>query len=135
MILDLSSASRLFGQISPVVGSYEQHPIVRVMQDNASVFPLARSLEVKSPAEKLFSSTADSYSLTNPKLPIKESDTRQGEERPVRSRRGRNHRHRRQARAASSLWAVPSWMANIIMSAPDRQPRSRAQHDELADFG
>ena len=74
MILDLSSASRLFGQISPVVGSYEQHPIVRVMQDNATVFPLARSLEVKSPAEKLFSSTADSYSLTNPKLPIKEAD-------------------------------------------------------------
>src|ERR1700733_1605778 len=74
LILDLSSASRLFGQLSPVVGSYEQHPIVRVMQDNASVFPLARSLEVKPPAEKLFSSTADSYALTNPKLPIKESD-------------------------------------------------------------
>src|SRR3984885_140248 len=74
VILDLSSASRLFGQLSPVVGSYEQHPIVRVMQDNASVFPLARSLEVKPPAEKLFSSTADSYALTNPKLPIKESD-------------------------------------------------------------
>ncbi len=54
VILDLSSASRLFGQISPVVGSYTQHPIVRVMQDNASVFPLARSLEIKSPAEALF---------------------------------------------------------------------------------
>src|ERR1700722_9193315 len=73
VILDLSSASRLFGEIAPVVGSYEQHPIVRVMQDNAMVYPLARSLEVKSPAEKLFSSTADSYSLTNPKLPINES--------------------------------------------------------------
>jgi len=74
VILDLSSASRLFGQLSPVVGSYEQHPIVRVMQDNASVFPLARSLEVKSPAEKLFSTQTESYSLTNPKLPIKEAD-------------------------------------------------------------
>jgi len=74
VILDLSSASRLFGQLSPVAGSYEQHPIVRVMQDITAVFPLARSLEVKAPAEKLFSSTADSFGLTNPKLPIKESD-------------------------------------------------------------
>lgn len=74
VILDLSSASRLFGQLAPVVGSYESHPIVRVMQDNATVFPLARSLEVKSPAEKLFSTQTESYSLTNPKLPIKEAD-------------------------------------------------------------
>ena len=74
VILDLSSASRLFGQLSPVVGSYSQHPIVRVMQDNASVFPLARSLEVKAPAETLFSTQTDSYGLTNPKLPIKEAD-------------------------------------------------------------
>src|SRR5579884_3163753 len=70
VILDLSAASRLFGQLSPVVGSYEQHPITRVMGDNATVFPLARSLDVKSPAEKLFSSTADSYGLTNPKASI-----------------------------------------------------------------
>ena len=74
VILDLGSASRLFGQFSPVVGSYEQHPIVRVMSDNASVFPLARSLDVKAPAEKLFSSTADSYSLVNPKLPLHEEE-------------------------------------------------------------
>jgi ABC-type uncharacterized transport system involved in gliding motility auxiliary subunit len=74
VILDLSSASRLFGQLSPVVGSYEQHPIVRVMQDNASVFPLSRSLDVKSPAEKLFSTQADSYGVVNPKPPIKEAD-------------------------------------------------------------
>jgi ABC-type uncharacterized transport system involved in gliding motility auxiliary subunit len=72
VIIDLGSASRLFGQFSPVVGSYEQHAIVRVMGDNASVFPLARSMDVKAPAEKLFSSTADSFSLTNPKLPMTE---------------------------------------------------------------
>ncbi|HYA18180.1 MAG TPA: GldG family protein [Bryobacteraceae bacterium] len=74
VILDLGAASRLFGQLSPVVGSYESHVIVRPMQDNATVYPLARSLEVKAPAEKLFSSTQDSFSLTDPKLPIKESD-------------------------------------------------------------
>jgi len=74
VILDLGSASRIFGQFSPVVGSYEQHPIVRVMGDNASVFPLARSLDVKTPAEKLFSTTADSFSLVNPKLPLHEEE-------------------------------------------------------------
>ena len=104
------------------------------MQDNATVFPLARSLEVKSPAEKLFSSTADSYSLTNPKLPIKESDLDKREERPVRSGRGRNHRHRREP-GPHRRGRQFDWMANSIMSRADRQPRSRAQHDELADFG
>jgi ABC-type uncharacterized transport system involved in gliding motility auxiliary subunit len=74
VILDLSAASRLFGQIAPVVANYEQHAITRVMADNATVFPLARSLDVKSPAEKLFSTGEDSFSLTNPKLPIQESD-------------------------------------------------------------
>jgi ABC-type uncharacterized transport system involved in gliding motility auxiliary subunit len=74
VILDLGSASRLFGQLSPVVGSYEQHPIVRVMQDNATVYPLSRSLEVKPPAEKLFSTQAESYGVVNPKPPIKEAD-------------------------------------------------------------
>ncbi len=29
---------------------------------------------MKSPAQKLFSTSTDSYSLTNPKLPIKDSD-------------------------------------------------------------
>src|SRR5581483_4847010 len=80
--LDLSSASRLFGQLSPVSGSYGQHAIVRVMQDIATVFPLARSLDVKSPAEALVSSSPDSYALTNPKLPIKESDLSSGKKGP-----------------------------------------------------
>jgi|HubBroStandDraft_6_1064221.scaffolds.fasta_scaffold77074_1 ABC-type uncharacterized transport system involved in gliding motility auxiliary subunit len=117
VILDLSSASRLFGQLSPVVGSYEQHPIVRVMQDNASVFPLARSLEVKSPAEKLFSSTADSYSLTNPKLPIKESDLATAKKGPfvlgAAATIGSGSSAGRVVVVGSS-----SWMSNNIMSAP-----------------
>ncbi len=61
VILDMSATAQMFGPTSPVAGSYTQHPIVRVMQDNISVMPLARSLEVKSPAEALFSSTANSY--------------------------------------------------------------------------
>ena len=117
VILDLSSASRLFGQLSPVVGSYEQHPIVRVMQDNASVFPLARSLEVKSPAEKLFSSTADSYSLTNPKLPIKDADLATAKKGPfvlgAAATIGSGSNAGRIVVVGSS-----SWMANNILSAP-----------------
>src|ERR1035438_8678177 len=121
VILDLSSASRLFGQISPVVGSYEQHPIVRVMQDNATVYPLARSLEVKSPAEKLFSSTADSYSLTNPKLPIKESEIETAKKGPfvlgAVSTMGTGQNQSRIVVVGSS-----SWVANSIMAAPIGTP-------------
>ncbi|MGA2713008.1 MAG: GldG family protein [Bryobacteraceae bacterium] len=117
VILDLSSASRVFGQISPVVGSYEQHPIVRVMQDNATVYPLSQSLTVKSPAEKLFSSTADSYSLTNPKLPIKESDLTNAKKGPfvlgAVSTMGTGQNQSRIVVVGSS-----SWIANSIMAAP-----------------
>jgi len=117
LILDLSSASRLFGQSSPVVGSYEHHPIVNVMQDNASVFPLARSLEVKSPAEKLFSSTADSYSLVNPKPPINEATLATAKKGPfvlgAAATIGSGANAGRIVVVGSS-----NWMANNIMSAP-----------------
>lgn len=117
VILDLSSASRLFGQISPVVGSYENHPIVRVMGDNATVFPLARSLEVKSPAEKLFSSTGDSYSLINPKTPIDEGQLAKAKKGPftlgAAATVGSGATQARIVVVGSS-----AWMANNIMSAP-----------------
>jgi hypothetical protein len=78
IVLDLSTASQMFGATSPIVASYTSHPIVRVMQDNISVMRLARSLEVKSPAEALFSSTGESYSLVKPKVPIKQEDVEKG---------------------------------------------------------
>ncbi|MDP9053405.1 MAG: GldG family protein [Acidobacteriota bacterium] len=117
VLLDLSSASRLFGQSSPVSGSYTQHPIVRVMSGIASVFPLSRSLEVKAPAEALFSSTADSYSLTNPKPPIRESDLASGKKGPfvmgAAATVGVGAKAGRVVVVGSS-----SWMANAIMSTP-----------------
>ncbi len=82
VVLDMSATAQMFGPTSPVVGSYASHPIVRVMQDNISVMPLTRSLEVKSPAETLFSSSGDSYALTNPKIPIKEDDIEKGAKGP-----------------------------------------------------
>ena len=117
VILDLGAASRLFGQLSPVVGSYESHAIVRPMQDNATVFPLARSLDVKAPAEKLFSSTADSFALTNPKLPIKESDLATAAKGPfvlgAAASVGSGDKQGRVVVVGSS-----NWLSNNIISAP-----------------
>jgi ABC-type uncharacterized transport system involved in gliding motility auxiliary subunit len=82
IVLDMSATSQIFGPTYPIVGSYTSHPIVRVLQDNASVMPLTRSLEVKSPAEALFSSTDQSYSLVNPKVPIRQEDVEKGAKGP-----------------------------------------------------
>jgi ABC-type uncharacterized transport system involved in gliding motility auxiliary subunit len=117
VILDLSAASQLFGQTSPVVGSYESHPITRPMGDNASVFPLSRSLTVKSPAEKLFSTTAASYALTNPKLPIHESDLEKAAKGPfvlgAAATVGSGATAGRVVAIGSS-----NWVGNQILSAP-----------------
>jgi ABC-type uncharacterized transport system involved in gliding motility auxiliary subunit len=117
VILDLSSASRLFGQLSPVVGSYESHAITRAMGDNASVFPFSRSLDVKSPAEKLFSSTGDSFALTNPKLPIHEEDLDKAAKGPfvlgAADTIGSGNSAGRVVVVGSS-----SWIGNQILAAP-----------------
>jgi len=117
VVLDLSAASRLFGQLSPVVGSYEQHAITRVMGDNATVFPLARSLDVKSPAEKLFSSTADSYGLTNPKSSITQADLDKAAKGPfvlgAAATIGSGNNAARVIVVGSS-----NWLGNQIFSAP-----------------
>ncbi len=117
VLIDLGSASRLFGQLSPVIGSYESHPITRVMADNASVLPLARSLEVKAPAEKLFATSEGSYSLTNPKLPMKEADLDKGAKGPfavgAAAKIGTGNTAGRVVVVGSS-----NWTANFIMAAP-----------------
>lgn len=117
VVLDMSAASQMFGQLSPVVGSYGTHPIVRVMQDNASVMPLARSLEVKSPAETLFSSTGDSYALTDPKIPIKQADIEKGAKGPfilgAAATIGTGDKAGRVVVVGSS-----DWMSNFILGAP-----------------
>jgi ABC-type uncharacterized transport system involved in gliding motility auxiliary subunit len=90
---------------------------VRVMSDNATAFPLSTSLEVKSPAEKLFSSSADSYALTNPKLPIKEADLEKGAKGPfvlgAAATIGTGATQGRIVVVGSS-----GWMGNTIMSVP-----------------
>ncbi len=117
VVLDMSAASQMFGQLSPVVGTYGSHPIVRVMQDNASVMPLARSLEVKSPAEQLFLSVGDSYAMTNPKLPIHEADIEKSPKGPfvlgAAATIGTGDKAGRVVVVGSS-----DWMSNFILAAP-----------------
>jgi ABC-type uncharacterized transport system involved in gliding motility auxiliary subunit len=67
LVIDLSGIGQIFGlnEAVPLVVSYDSHAIVREMKETASAYPLARSLEVSSPAEKLFSTSDNSFATTN----------------------------------------------------------------------
>ncbi len=73
LVIDGSGMGQLLGfnEASPLVMTYDSHPIVTSMRRTATVFPISRSLDVKSPAEKLFSSNDSSYATANLKPPIK----------------------------------------------------------------
>lgn len=73
LVIDASGVGRLFGfsEASPVVMKYDAHAIGTTMKGTATVFPLVRSVAVKSGAEKLFETSDDSYSTTNTKPPIR----------------------------------------------------------------
>jgi len=70
LALDTSGIGQIFGlgMEVPLVTSYESQPIVKDLKDAATAFPLSRTLEVKSPAkgtaEKLFTTSANSYATT-----------------------------------------------------------------------
>src|SRR5215831_2184035 len=72
LAIDTSGIGQIFGwtEVVPVVTSYESHAIVRDMKEVATAFPLARSIEVKSggSAEKLFSTSENSFATTNTPL-------------------------------------------------------------------
>lgn len=125
IVLDLSTASQMFGATSPIVATYTSHPIVRVMQDNVSVMPLTRSLEVKSPAEALFSSTGQSYSLVDPKVPIKQEDVEKGAKGPfvlaAAATVGTGDKAGRVIVVGSS-----GWMSNVMVGTPQFANRDLA---------
>jgi len=122
VILDTSALSQMFGALTPVVGSYGFHPIVRPLADSTSVMPMARSLEVKSPAAALFSSSADSYAMTDPKLPIHEADIEKGAKGPfvlgAAATIGTGDNAGRVIVVGSSLW-----MSNYIFGIPQMANR------------
>jgi len=73
LVIDGSGAGQMLGfnEASPIVLQYESQAIVAGMRQSATVFPLTRSLDVKSPAEKLFSTSERSFATANLKPPIK----------------------------------------------------------------
>jgi ABC-type uncharacterized transport system involved in gliding motility auxiliary subunit len=72
LVIDASGVGQLFGfnEASPIVSKYESHPITSPMTGQATVFPISRSLEVKSPATKLFETSSNSYATTKLTPPI-----------------------------------------------------------------
>jgi len=70
LALDTSGVGQIFGlgPEVPLVTSYESQPIVSDLKETATAFPLARTMDVKSPdkgtAEKLFSTGTNSYATT-----------------------------------------------------------------------
>ena len=69
LAIDASGVGQIFGlsEVVPLVTSYESHPIVRDLKETATAFPLARTVDVKqgSTAEKLFSTSENSFATTN----------------------------------------------------------------------
>ena len=80
LVLDLSGVGQLFGMGPelPIVTKYQDHAIVREMKDQATGFPIVRSLQVakgdKTTVSALFSTTEDSVAtedLKNPQINVK----------------------------------------------------------------
>jgi ABC-type uncharacterized transport system involved in gliding motility auxiliary subunit len=71
LVLDPSSIGQAMGlgPEMPLVVAYESHPIVSTMKDSPTLFPIARSLEVKNgdktSVEKLFSTSDSSFATAN----------------------------------------------------------------------
>jgi ABC-type uncharacterized transport system involved in gliding motility auxiliary subunit len=71
LVLDTSGVGQIFGlsEVVPLVTAYESHPIVREMKGTAVCLPLSRTIEPKTggkwTAEKLFSSSENSFATTN----------------------------------------------------------------------
>ncbi|HEY4364836.1 MAG TPA: GldG family protein [Bryobacteraceae bacterium] len=71
VVLDLSGTGQIFGAGPqyPLVDSYESHAIVSTMKEVPTLFPLTRSLDIKTgekaKVEKLFSTSDDSVATAN----------------------------------------------------------------------
>ena len=87
LALDTSGIGQIFGlgPEVPLVTSYESQPIVRDLKEVATAFPLARTLEVKTPekgtAEKLFSTSGNSYAtlrINSPEIRINPKTDKKG---------------------------------------------------------
>ena len=87
LVLDTSGIGQIFGlsEVVPLVTTYETHKIVQEMKETATAFPLTRSLETKSgdkaTAEKLFSTSSNSFAtanLSSPEIRINPAKDKKG---------------------------------------------------------
>lgn len=87
LVLDTSPVGQIFGlgPEMPLVTTYESHAIVREMRETSSAMPLTRSLETKNgdktTVEKLFSTSAASYStsdLSKPEIRLNPDKDKKG---------------------------------------------------------
>jgi len=89
LALDTSGVGQIFGlgPEVPLVTNYESQPIVRDLKDVATAFPLARTLDVKSTsngtAEKLFSTSSNSYATTSINSPEIRIDPKKDKKGPL----------------------------------------------------
>jgi ABC-type uncharacterized transport system involved in gliding motility auxiliary subunit len=89
LALDTSGVGQLFGlgPEVPLVTSYESHAIVREMKEIATAFPLSRSLDTKTAdkvtAEKLFSTSGNSYATSNLNSPQIKIDAKKDKKGPL----------------------------------------------------
>jgi len=88
LVLDTSGVGQLFGlgPEFPLVSNYGSQPIVREMKGIATVFPLVRSMEIKSAdktsVEMLFETSENSFATTRLSSPAIELDPRRDKKGP-----------------------------------------------------
>ncbi len=122
LALDTSQIGQIFGlsEVVPLVTTYESHAIVREMKETATAFPLARTLEVKSAdkvtAEKLFSTSANSYATTNLSSPEIRIDTKKDKKGPLTlAAAGTYNTGKENASGRFIIVGSSSWPANNIL--------------------
>ncbi len=89
LVVDLNPVNRLFGFSAAVVliTQYESQPIVREMKEEATAFPLSRSLETKNAdktsIDKLFQTSQDSFGTPNLNSPAVNPDDPKNKKGPL----------------------------------------------------
>ncbi len=122
LVLDTSGVGQLFGlgPEVPLVSNYESQPIVREMKGTATIFPLVRSLEVKSAdktsVEKLFETSDNSFATTRLDSPAIDLDPKKDKKGPFTLaaagtyNTGKENNQGRFVVVGSSSWAGNSFL-------------------------
>ncbi len=119
LALDTSGIGQIFGlgPEVPLITSYDSHAVVREMREVATAFPLSRTLEVKtaekSSAERLFSTSEESYATTKLASNQIRIDTKNDRKGPLALAAAGAYNGEKEGRfvvVGSSLWAANSFL-------------------------